>query len=166
MGLVVSKKNSTFATHFEILKSVSRHIRNSALYTERLRETDLIHDFPGDEVLIDGLHALQAYFIKRQTNIDIPVVRVMNAAHFTAAYMFSIPCIDQQEYDIITYENMGSNKQLAYIALIVLAAMLKRTDETKAQTCRSVLLEDRSEDFYEGVSLYEQFLQSNEARFA
>ena len=144
---------------------MASHIRNSALYRDRLTENELISDYPADEPLIGGLHALQAYFIAQGQYIDIPVVRVMNAAHFLACYMFSIPCTDRNEYDVILYEYVGYDKQLALITLVVLAAMLRRTDAPRARTCRSVLLEDRSDDLYEGVSLYEKFVNDTQQTF-
>lgn len=144
---------------------MASHIRNSALYRDRLTENELISDYPADEPLIGGLHALQAYFVAQGQYIDIPVVRVMNAAHFLACYMFSIPCTDRNEYDAILYEYVGYDKQLALITLVVLVAMLRRTDAPRARTCRSVLLEDRSDDLYEGVSLYEKFVNDTQQTF-
>ena len=52
------------------------------------------------------------------------------------------------------------------VTLIVLAAMLKRTEGFRARQCRNMLLENRSEDFHEGVSLYDQFLRFAEKHFA
>ena len=144
---------------------MASHIRNSALYRDRLTENELISDYPADEPLIGGLHALQAYFVAQGQYIDIPVVRVMNAAHFLACYMFSIPCMDRNEYDVILYEYVGYDKQFSLITLVVLAAMLRRTDAPRARTCRSVLLEDRSDDLYEGVSLYEKFVNDTQQTF-
>lgn len=144
---------------------MASHIRNSALYRDRLTENELISDYPADEPLIGGLHALQAYFVAQGQYIDIPVVRVMNTAHFLACYMFSIPCMDRNEYDVILYEYVGCDKQLALITLVVLAAMLRRTDAPRARTCRSVLLDDRSEDLYEGISLYEKFVNDTQQTF-
>ncbi len=144
---------------------MASHIRNSALYRDRLTENELISDYPADEQLIDGLHALQAYFVAQNRYIDIPVVRVMNTAHFLACYMFSIPCTDRNEYDVILYEYVGYDKQLALITLVVLAAMLRRTDAPRARTCRSVLLDDRCEDLYEGVSLYEKCVNDTQQTF-
>jgi len=109
---------------------------------------------------------MQCYLWKRGQNIDIPVLHVMNTAHFVASYMFSTQCSgDQLEYDVLVYDSMGKDRQLTAITLITLAAMLERTEGMRARHCRSVLLEDRSEDFYEGVSLYERFLHSADRRF-
>lgn len=143
------------------------HITHEPYYRDRLTVRDLCHDFPGDEIFIDGLHAMQSHFCTNNVPIDIPIVRVMNAAHFLAAYMFSTTCSgDQGEYDALTYGSVGHDKQVMLVTLIVLAAMLKRTEGLRARVCHNMLLEDRSEDFYDGVSLYDQFLRSAEKHFA
>ncbi len=142
-----------------------RALPHSDYYQDRRNEAALIADFPGDELLINGLHAMQAYFATRQANIEIPVTRVMNTAHFTANYMFSIPCSDQREYDAVVYNSLGRDGQLTVIALIVLTAMLRRNEAPRARLCRSVIMEDRNEDFYDGVTLYEKFLESGEVTF-
>ena len=135
-------------------------------YTDRRTEHELCCDFPVDESLIDGLHAMQVHFAHNGVNIDIPVVRVMNAAHYLASYMFNTTCSgDQMEYDVLAYASVGHDKQVMLLTMVVLAAMLQRTDGFRARQCRNMLLEDRSEDFYEGVSLYEQFVNSAEERF-
>ncbi len=144
---------------------MSLHIRNSAIYRDRSSEYELIRDYPADEPLIDGLHAMQAYFSAQNRYIDIPVVRVMNTAHFVACYMFATPCADRNEYDAIIYEYVGRDKQLALIALVTLAAMLRRTEAPRAHTCRSALLEDRSDDLYEGLTLYEKFVNDDQQTF-
>ena len=141
------------------------HYPHSDYYQDRLREADLIVDFPGDELLIGGLHAMQAYLATRNASFTIPVLQVMNTVHFTAAYMFSTPCSDRKEYDALIYNSLGRNNQLTVITLIVLAAMLRRTDAPRARTCRSVLLEDRDEDFYDGITLYERFLEKGDTCF-
>jgi len=136
-------------------------------YQDRWTERALIYDFPADEALIRGLHAMQSHFYNRNIPIEIPVVRIMNTAHWLAAYMFNTTCSgDQNEYDALTYNSVGRDKQLMFISLIVLVAMLKRTEGFRARQCRNVLTEDRSEDFYEGISLYEQFLESHDEHFA
>ena len=135
-----------------------RRIPRYDIYTDRRSERDLCHDFPADESIIHGLHLMQAYLWARGATIDIPVVRVMNTAHYLATYMLSTPCTDRTEYDMRVYCDLGCDRQLAPIAIIALAAMLQRIDNPRAKTCRSALLEDRSEDFYEGLSMYEQWL--------
>ncbi len=140
---------------------------HSNYYRDRLSEHDLCRDFPGDEVLIDGLHAMQSHMWNNGVNIDIPVVRVMNTAHFLAAYMFATTCSgDQLEYDSYANISLGRDKQLFRIAIIVLAAMLKRTEGFRARQCRNMLLENRDPDFEEGVTLYDRFLRSAEERFS
>ena len=142
-------------------------LTHSDYYRDRSSESELCYDFPGDDIFIDGLHAMQMHFWSNNRNIDIPVVRVMNAAHFIAAYMLQTSCSgDQWEYDTMAYCSVGKDQQLAALTIIVLAAMLKRTDGFRARNCRNLILEERSEDFEEGVTLYERFLQTAEERFA
>ena len=110
---------------------------------------------------------MQSHFVSHNVPVDIPIVRVMNAAHFMLAYTFSTSCSgDQGEYDALTYCSVGHDKKVMLVTLIVLAAMLKRTEGFRARQCRNMLLENRSEDFHEGVSLYDQFLRSAEKHFA
>lgn len=143
------------------------HIAHDSYYRDRLTVRDLCHDFPADEIFIDGLHAMQSHFVSHNVPVDIPIVRVMNAAHFMLAYTFSTSCSgDQSEYDALTYGSVGHDKKVMLVTLIVLAAMLKRTDGFRARQCRTMLLENRPEDFHEGVSLYDQFLRSAEKHFA
>lgn len=135
-------------------------------YRDRDSEYDLCNDFPGDEILIDGLHAMQLHFYNNGVYIDIPVVRVMNTAHYIAAYMFSTECSgDQMEYDVMAYDSFGRDKKLVPLTMIVLAAMLKRTEGFRARQCRNLILSDRSPDFEEGVLLYDKFLRSAQTRF-
>ena len=136
-----------------------RRIPHDSVYTDRLSERALCYDFPADKAFIDGLHAMQSYFVARGSNIEIPVVRVMNTVHWLVAYLYATSCSGEQlEYDAMTYNSVGRDKQLMYVSLIVLIAMLNRTDGAHAKACRSMMLENRTEDFYEGVSLYEQWL--------
>ena len=143
------------------------HEPHSTYYYDRQTENDLCTDFPGDEILIDGLHAMQTHFWHNNINIDIPVVRVMNAVHYIAAYMFATTCSgDQMEYDIMAYDSMSCDRQLTVVTMIVLAAMLKRTEGFRAKNCRDLILENRNSDFEEGVTLYDRFLSRAEERFA
>ena len=81
--------------------------------------------------------------------------------------MFSTECSgDQMEYDVLAYDSFGRDKQLGAISMIVLAAMLKRTEGFRALQCRNVILDNRDPDFEEGVSLYDRFLRSAEKHFA
>ena len=143
------------------------HLPHSTYYRDRASEYDLCQDFPADAFLIDGLHAMQCHFLNNNIAVDIPVVRVMNTAHYLAAYMFSTECSgDQLEYDTLAYDSLGRDKQLVPLTMIVLAAMLKRTDGFRARNCRNVILDNRPLDFEEGVTLYDRFLRSSEERFA
>ena len=135
-------------------------------YHDRSSIADLCCDFPADELLIEGLNGMQCHLFSNGQNIEIPVLRVMNTAHYLAAYMFSTECSgDRIEYDVMAYDSMGRDRQLMAITLITLAAMLDRTDGMRARHCRSILLEDRNEDFYEGMNLYERFLRNSERHF-
>ena len=136
-------------------------------YRDRATEHELCKDFPGDEVLIDGLHSMQCHLRNNNVAIDIPVVRVMNTVHYIASYMFSTECSgDQMEYDVLAYDSYGRDKNLVSLTMIVLAAMLLRTEGFRARQCRSVILENRDPDFEEGVTLYDRFLRSAEQRFS
>ncbi len=143
------------------------HLSHREYYRDRLTEYELCQDFPGDEILIDGLHSMQSHFYNNGVNITIPVVRVMNTAHWLAAYMFSTECSgDQMEYEALASISCGRDRQLAIVAMIVLAAMLKRTKGYRAMQCRNVILDNRPPDFEEGVTLYDHFLRSAEKHFA
>ena len=136
-------------------------------YRDRLTEYELCQDFPADELFIYGLYSMQSHFDHNGINITIPVVRVMNTAHFLAAYMFATTCSgDQMEYEALASMSCGRDRQLAKVALIVLAAMLKRTDGFRARQCRNVILDNRDEDFEEGVTLYDRFLRSADKHFS
>lgn len=126
-----------------------------------------MRDFPADEVLIDGLHAMQMHFEQTGVGISIPVVRVMNTAHLLAAYMFATTCSgDQMEYDCMADMNLSRDRKLFKMTIIVLAAMLARTEGFRARQCRNMLLANRDADFDEGVTLYDRFLRSAEEHFA
>ena len=143
------------------------HINHEEYYRDRLTERDLCFDFPGDAILIDGLHAMQSHFGSNNVPVDIPVVRVMNTAHFLAAYMFATTCSgDQMEYDVLAYGSIGHDKKLVMVTMLVLAAMLERTEGVRAHNCRNLIISGRGEDFEEGMTLYERFLRSAEKRFA
>ena len=136
-------------------------------YRDRATEYELCRDFPTDEILIDGLYSMQTHFDNNGVQISIPIVRVMNAAHYIAAYMFSNNCAgDQLEYEALAAMSVGRDRQLAKVIMIVLAAMLLRTEGFRARQCRSVILENRDPDFEEGVTLYDRFLRSAERRFS
>lgn len=142
------------------------HFSHSDYYIDRRSERDLCFDFPGDEILIAGLHTMQTHFWNNNINIDIPIMPVMNAAHYLVAYMMATTCSgDQGEYDTLAYMSVGHDKQMYLLTMVVLAAMLKRTTGFRARNCRNVILENRTEDFDEGVTLYERFLSSAEEHF-
>ena len=158
----MSKNCCTFA-----LPNHTMRLSHLPYYHDRSSIADLCCDFPADELLIEGLNGMQCHLFSIGQNIEIPVLRVMNTAHYLAAYMFSTQCSgDQTEYDVMVYDSMGRDRQLMAITLITLAAMLDRTDGMRARHCRSILLEDRNEDFYEGMNLYERFIHSGEKLFA
>ncbi len=142
------------------------HIPHSTYYRDRDSECELCNDFPGDEILIHGLHAMQMHFWNNNVAVDIPVVRLMNTVHYIAAYMFVTECSgDQMEYDVLAYDSLSKDKQLVPLTMIVLAAMLQRTEGFRARQCRNVILYNRDPDFEEGVLLYDKFLRSAQARF-
>lgn len=92
---------------------------------------------------------------------------ILLSAHYLAAYMFTTTCSgDQSEFDTLAYMSTGRDKRLVLMTMIVLAAMLQRTEGFRARQCRNMLLENRGTDFEEGVSLYDRFLRSAEKRFA
>lgn len=139
----------------------------SEYYRDRWSERELVRDFPADEVLIDGLHAMQMHFEQTGVGISIPVVRVMNTAHLLAAYMFATSCSgDQMEYDCMADMNLSRDRKLFKMTIIVLAAMLARTEGFRARQCRNMLLANRDADFDEGVTLYDRFLRSAEEHLA
>jgi hypothetical protein len=145
---------------------MSRSLSHSDYYRDRRSEYELCRDFPADNIFIDGLHSMQMHMWNNGVNLEIPVVRVMNTAHFLAAYMFATTCSgDQMEYDVLADMSLGRDKQMYKVAMIVLAAMLKRTGGFRASQCRNVILDNRDPDFEEGVTLYDRFLRSAETRF-
>lgn len=143
------------------------HLPHSDYYRDRDSEDELCRDFPADEIFIYGLHAMQMHFWSNNIAVEIPVVRVMNTAHYIAAYMFATTCSgDQMEYDVLAYDSLSRDKQLTRVAMIVLAAMLQRTEGFRARNCRNLILDNRDPDFEEGVTLYDRFLRSAEKHFA
>jgi len=140
---------------------------HSDYFRDRHSEEELCQDFPADKIFIRGLHAMQAHFNNNGVYVEIPVVRVMNTAHYIAAYMFATTCSgDQLEYEVLAYDSFGCDKKLVPLTMIVLAAMLQRTEGFRARQCRNLILDNRDPDFEEGVTLYDRFLRSAEERFA
>lgn len=140
--------------------------RHSPYYTNRATESALVYDFPADEPLIAGLHDMRTWYMTHGACFDIPVMRVMNASHLVAAHMFNDPDLDPIDYDMIADHQLGNEPRLTVLALIVLATMLQRTEGARARSCLSLLLENRSDDFMEGVSLYERFVKHSELYFS
>lgn len=139
---------------------------NDIFYTSRHSVRELCCDYPADEPLVEGLYAMQMHLVNRGAVLTIPVLNVMNTAHYIAACMMQTGAEgDQYEYDTLAYMRLGHDAQVAMLAIMVLTTMLKRTDGQRARQCRNVLLEDRNEDFYEGLSLYERFISSSERHF-
>lgn len=140
---------------------------HSDYFRDRHSEEELCQDFPADKIFIRGLHAMQAHFNNNGVYVEIPVVRVMNTAHYIAAYMFATTCSgDQLEYEVLAYDSFGCDKKLVPLTMIVLAAMLQRTEGFRAKQCRNLILDNRDPDFEEGVTLYDRFLRSAEEHFA
>lgn len=140
---------------------------HSDYFRDRHSEEELCQDFPADKIFIRGLHAMQAHFDNNGVYVEIPVVRVMNTAHYIAAYMFATTCSgDQLEYEVLAYDSFGCDKKLVPLTMIVLAAMLQRTEGFRAKQCRNLILDNRDPDFEEGVTLYDRFLRSAEEHFA
>ncbi len=160
--LQMSENCSTFAVAFSHLMQQTY----DTYYTSRHSVRELCCDYPSDEPLVEGLYAMQMHLVNRGAVLTIPVLNVMNTAHYIAACMMQTGAEgDQYEYDTLAYMRLGHDAQVAMLAIMVLATMLKRTDGQRARQCRNVLMEDRNEDFYEGLSLYERFISSSERRF-
>ena len=135
-------------------------------YQSRSTEAALCKAFPVDEILIRGLRALQVHLQGKGFYINIPRLNVMNAAHRIAAYLFvSDHTAGQIELDAMVYGLARYDRYQALFIQMVLAAILKRTEGKRARMYRSIILDDRCEEFNEGVSLYEQFLEHTEKHF-
>ena len=159
----MSKICSTFAVLFHICMQQA----NDIFYTNRHSVNELCCDYPADKSLVEGLYAMQMHLVNRGVRLTIPVLNVMNTAHYIAACMMQTGAEGCQcKYDALAYMRLGHDAQVAMLAIMVLATMLKRTDGQRARLCRSVLMEGRSEDFYEGLSLYERYISSSEQRFS
>lgn len=135
-------------------------------FEARKTETALCRDFPADALFIDGLHALQLHLHNMGSCYHIPVLKVMNTAHQLIAHMLMHPDrVEQQTYDIMAYKLMNQDAPLTTLSMIVLIAMVTRTDGAHARRLRSAMLDERSDDFYEGLCLYEQFISHTEQYF-
>jgi len=135
-------------------------------YIPRQTEEALCADFPADRIYIGALERMQGFFMSRNSWVQIPILKTMNIAHAIIAYMFSNECLDQFDYDFIALDGHARDKTLSSVTLIVVAAMLKRTDNSyRASVCHDLILENRSQDFYDGVELYDRFLRSSEMMY-
>ena len=135
-------------------------------YQSRSTEAALCEAFPVDEILIRGLSALQVHLQGKGFDINIPRLNVMNAAHRIAAYLFvSDHTAGQIELDAMVYGLARYDRYQALFIQMVLTAILNRTEGKRARMYRSIILDDRCEEFNEGVSLYEQFLEHSEKHF-
>lgn len=132
------------------------------LYEPRRTEHALCADFPADEVLIRGLHTLEKYWWNKGWQSSLSAVRVINAVHYVATYMFNMPTRTQSEYDQMLYDYVGQDRMLMRAAMLALPEMLRRIALPQARSYRALMMEDRPEEFYEGVSLYEQWLEGTE----
>ena len=161
-----SKICCNFASLFREHRLVMLSNAQCPYYQARNTEAALCEAFPVDQIIIQGLRALQMHFRGKGIDCYIPTLNIMNAAHRIAAYMFvSEHTIGQSELDAMAYEQARYDMQRALIILLVLAAILKRTEGTRARTFRSVILDNRGEEFNEGVALFEQFLSHTELHF-
>ena len=135
-------------------------------YQSRSTEAALCEAFPVDEILIRGLRELQVHLQGKGFDINIPRLNVMNAAHRIAAYLFvSDHTAGQIELDAMVYGLARYDRYQALFIQMVLSAILNRTEGKRARMYRSIILDDRCEEFNEGVSLYEQFLEHTEKHF-
>jgi len=165
-NLDIPKIFCTFAVDFRYRKHVMLNDAQCPYYQARSTEAALCEAFPVDEILIRGLSALQMYLQGKGFDINIPRLNVMNAAHRIATYLFvSDHTAGQIELDAMVYEQARYDKYRAFIIQMVLAAILNRTEGARARMYRSIILDDRCEEFNEGVSLYEQFLEHTEKHF-
>ena len=157
-NLQMSKKSSNFAVDFMLTRAT--------YFEARRTEAALCHDFPADALFISGLHALQQHMGNMGNCFYIPVLKVMNTAHQLIAHMLMHPDrVDQPTYDVMALDLMNQDRQLSMLSMIVLIAMVTRTDGVRARKLRSAMLDERSDDFYEGLSFYEQFIEQSELYF-
>ena len=156
----------TFAVDFRYRKHIMLNDAQCPYYQSRSTEAALCEAFPVDEILIRGLRELQVHLQGKGFDINIPRLNVMNAAHRIAAYLFvSDHTAGQIELDAMVYGLARYDRYQALFIQMVLAAILNRTEGARARMYRSIILDDRCEEFNEGVSLYEQFLEHTEKHF-
>ncbi len=136
---------------------------DSELYYNRRSENALCRDFPADAAIIDALYRWQMQ-IWNFENAQIPVLRVMNCAHRVAAHMLSglFPYDDRNGYDYRIFRDMDNNRFLMSIVIVVLVAMLRCIDDSeRARTCVNIISDDRPEDFYERLSLFNEYVDKS-----
>ena len=138
---------------------------HSQYYRDRTSERELCCDFPGDELFIRGLRAMELHLARYNGYVHIPVVRVMNTVHRAICILLhGNSGYEQADYDQAIHQALGQERLLTSIAMVTLIAILRRTDGQRAKQCRSMLMDDRSEDFYEGLELYERLIGPTELR--
>ena len=138
---------------------------HSQYYRDRTSERELCCDFPGDELFIRGLRAMELHLARYNGYVHIPVVRVMNTVHRAICILLhGNSGYEQSDYDQAIHQALGQEQLLTSIAMVTLIAILRRTDGQRARQCRSMLMDDRSEDFYEGLELYERLIGPTELR--
>ena len=138
---------------------------HSQYYRDRTSERELCCDFPGDELFIRGLRAMELHLARYNGYVHIPVVRVMNTVHRAICILLhGNSGYEQADYDQAIHQALGQERLLTGIAMVTLIAILRRTDGQRARQCRSMLMDDRGEDFYEGLELYERLIGPTELR--
>ena len=138
---------------------------HSQYYRDRTSERELCCDFPGDELFIRGLRAMELHLARYNGYVHIPVMRVMNTVHRAICILLhGNSGYEQSDYDQAIHQALGQERLLTSIAMVTLIAILRRTDGQRARQCRSMLMDDRGEDFYEGLELYERLIGPTELR--
>lgn len=144
---------------------MSNDVSDSELYYNRRSEDALRRDFPADAAIIDALCRWQMRIWNSNGCLNIPVVRVMNCAHRFAAQMLSglYPYDDRDGYDFRIFRDMDNDRAMMAIVIVVLATMLKRTEDSdRAWTCWDIITDDRPEDFYERLSLFDHYVDTSQ----
>ena len=138
---------------------------HSQYYRDRTSERELCCDFPGDELFIRGLRAMELHLARYNGYVHIPVVRVMNTVHRAICILLhGNSGYEQADYDQAIHQALGQERLLTGIAMVTLIAIIRRTDGQRARQCRSMLMDDRGEDFYDGLELYERLIGPTELR--
>lgn len=142
---------------------MSNDVSDSELYYNRRSEDALRRDFPADAAIIDALYRWQMQ-IWNYGNGQIPILRVMNCAHRVAAHMLSglYPYDDRNGYDYRIFRDMDNDRFLMSIVIVVLVAMLRCIEDSdRARTCINIITDDRPEDFYERLSLFNDYVNTS-----